>query len=59
MADRAPSKETWNEINETVLKIKRRARKDNDIEGIKDAERLDALLQGLGIDLMLEGWKAE
>jgi hypothetical protein len=58
MADRETSKVTWEEIIEIILKIKRRARKNNDIETVKDAERLDALMQGLGIDIKMEDLKS-
>jgi hypothetical protein len=54
MMNRAMSKETWVEIEEVILKIKKRARKTGDIETVKDAERLDALLQGLGIETKME-----
>ena len=59
MVDREMSRETWGELNEIILMIKRRARKNRDIETIKDAERCDALLQGLGIEQMVEDWKSE
>jgi hypothetical protein len=59
MVDRETSKETWVELSETILKIKRRARKNKDTETVKDAERCDALLHDLGIEIMVEDWKAE
>ncbi len=59
MVDREMSKETWVEILDIVLRIKRRARKNNDIETVKDAERLGALMQGLGIEIRLEDSKSE
>jgi hypothetical protein len=59
MANREMSKETWAKINEIILKIKNRARKNGDIETIKDAERVDALMQSLGIEIWLEDSKSE
>jgi hypothetical protein len=46
-------------LSEIILKIKKQARKNNDIETIKDAEMCDALLQDLGIEIQVEDWKAE
>jgi hypothetical protein len=59
MVDREMSKETWVKLSEIILKIKKQARKNNDIETIKDAEMCDALLQDLGIEIQVEDWKAE
>jgi hypothetical protein len=47
----------WNDIQDSILQIKRRARTNHDVETVRDAERCDALLQSLGIDIAMETQK--
>ncbi len=59
MAGREMSKQSYAELGQTILRIKTRARKNNDVETIRDAERCDALLQSLGIEIGLEDLKPQ
>jgi hypothetical protein len=59
MTIRSMSKETWVELNDTIVAIKRRARQNEDLETIRLAERRDVLLQGLGIEIKMEDLSSE
>lgn len=58
MPYREMSRETFRELMNLTLTMKRSARQNGDIEGLRNAERCNALLMNLAIDIHFEDLKA-